>query len=125
MPVLIDLPDKEEFIRLYMSGVSETRLLLKYYVSRNTIYRWVEKLGISRRKIQKPILKKIRRKLVDKNELYELRVNKKWTYSELAQHFHVHRTTIRNRCKEYDFPDVSHDNSNHYWKKEFKLYKTR
>lgn len=160
MGSLIEMPDREEFIKFYLSGASENRLMSKYYVSMRTINTWAKKFGISRKSkdLQKQDLEKLlkdkltykqigkklnccnqtvraylikfglaevkpgrnktRKKLIDKNELYNLRINECWTYENLALHFNVSRMTIFNRCKEYNFPNVLQDNKNHIWKRD-------
>jgi predicted transcriptional regulator len=55
---------------------------------------------------------------IDKDELYNLRINKCWTFDKLALHFNVSRQTIFSRCKEYNFPKVLQDNKNHIWKRD-------
>jgi len=43
---------------------------------------------------------------INTDELYKLRVDRRWTYEELAELYRVRVTTIKNRCKKYDFPAI-------------------
>ncbi|APC41555.1 hypothetical protein [Clostridium estertheticum] len=50
-------------------------------------------------------------KRIDIDELRRLRVERRWTYGELAELYHVSDKTIINRCKENKFTPIKVDRS--------------
>jgi len=53
---------------------------------------------------------------LDIKELYKLRVDYMWTHKELAELYKVSYTTIMNRCREFEFPNVNAGRQNNSWR---------
>ena len=53
---------------------------------------------------------------INMDELYKLRVECEWTYRELAELYQVADTTLRNRCEEFEFPEVHVGRQNNNWR---------
>lgn len=53
--------------------------------------------------------------LIDIKEMYELRVNSKWSFGELAELYETSNQMIQNRCKQNGFPKVKVIKQKNLW----------
>lgn len=101
---------KEELERLFNIYPDSYYIAKRLGVDHQTVNKYL----IQYKLIQRVVGHKI--KLVDIKELYELRINQKWTFKALGKHFNVSLRTIQNRCEENEFPPVKAENMRNKWK---------
>ena len=82
----------EEFKELYKE-LPVKGIAYKYKVSMNVIYKRAKKLGLNK-------------DFAYIEELYELRVNCKWTFEELAELYEITTPAIQAKCKNNNFPKI-------------------
>ena len=149
---MLEMPDKKEFSDLYLSHANITDLAIKYFVSTNTIGKWIKKFGLSKtgKYLKKEDIEKLFKKkmthikmakeldcsgptltsylkkfglkeskpnLINIKEMYELRVNSKWTFEELAELYKTTNNMIQTRCREHNFPRVKVDQEARTWRR--------
>lgn len=91
-------PTKDTIKALIKENLTQKETSIKAKCSIPTLKKYIELYKLEAHYIN---IKKI-----DIDELYRLRVECKWTYRELAELYQVADTTLRTRCKEFDFPKV-------------------
>jgi transposase len=80
----------------YQNGMSINRIATLHYVSEDTVYRRLRKMGVN---IQSPFMRSI-----DTNKLKKLYVERKWSISAIAKKYHVSYKTVKKALLELDIP---------------------
>jgi len=108
----VDYIKKEDLEKLFNEGITYREMAKRLYCDHLTVWKYLVKFGI----VEDTNDNRKRKKLTDIKELYELRVNSKWTFEELAELYKVSQRTVQNRCEENSFPTVKVDTMKHTWK---------
>lgn len=150
---MLEIPNKEEFSKLFKSKMSYEKLAEEYFVSPLIISNWVKHFKLSRKKYpekndieellknkttQIEMAKKlgcstttlityikkygleVSKTVIDVKEMYELRVNCKWTFEELAELYKTSNQMIQDRCRQNGFPKVKVAKQTNLWQREKK-----
>jgi len=80
----------------YQNGMSISRIASLHYVSEDTVYRRLRKMGVN---IQSPFMRSI-----DKNKLNNLYVKRRWSISAIAKKHNVSYKSVRKALSKYNIP---------------------
>ena len=86
---MLEMPDKEEFSKLYLSHATVFDLADKYFVSTFTISRWIKKFGLIKTG-----------KYLNKKDIEKL-LKKKMTYLEMAKKLNCSAPTLTTYLKKF------------------------
>ena len=99
---------REDIKKLLKKNITFTKMAKQLNCSQATLKIYIKKYGFN-------VGKYVRTIPINIEELYELRVNSKWTFCELAELYQVTITTVEKRCKDYNFPKVKVDQEARTW----------
>ena len=99
---------KEDLENLINKGTTYTEMQKLLDCSHATLKIYIKKFGLE-----------VNKNIIDIDEMYELRVNKKWTFNELAELYKTSNQMIQNRCRENNFPKVQVERQKNNWQIAF------
>jgi len=101
---------KEDIQKVFNRGTTYTEMARQLDCSTPTLTTYLKKYNF----ITEGFVKRIK---LDMNEVYELRVNSRWTFMELAELYETNDATIRDRCKKHNFPKVKVEQEARTWRR--------